>query len=316
MKARPIHQVNERGFAHPFKFLSRCGRLVRFGGMELPDRPATCPLCARVKPIQTGPRERPILFSDPMVRAIFDGRKTQTRRVVKWRPWTAAAHVGDIEAHPQFEGEWFYWLNGCEMSATFLCPYGKLGDRLWVRETWSPDARNAYPCPDYVYRASDPEYTQHAKDCREQYEFKNTAVKIQDNHAPEGCLCPFRWRPSIHMPRRASRITLEITGVRVERLQDISEVDAVAEGIEKSSDPSLRSWPYFGGDHHIKGTPTVHPTAKRAFAHLWDSIHAPRKTSKSPRKRAATEEQIAKRGHLSWDANPWVWVIEFKRVQP
>ena len=89
-------------------------------------------------------RERPILFSAPMVRAILNGTKTQTRRVVKPQP-PKGPHVGDIDEHQDYPGEWFYWLNGCEKSSTFFCPYGVAGDHLWVREThyrwgyWSPN---------------------------------------------------------------------------------------------------------------------------------------------------------------------------------
>ncbi|WP_434715475.1 hypothetical protein [Paraburkholderia sp. A3RO-2L] len=204
-------------------------------------------------------REIPILFSGPMVRAILDGSKTQTRRIVK----PAGAHHifqfrGKDEARGADEptGEWAWCRSAHVVSEHIRCPYGKPGDRLWVRETWQGpmweegtwDADTDYHTPKYCeYRADGgptPEY-----------------VDFEDN-LRQG------WKPSIHMPRWASRITLEVSGVRIERLQSISEADAEAEGIE-------------GG----------HATVQ--FRGLWDSV--------------------ALRG-ADWDANPWVWVVEFKRI--
>lgn len=156
-------------------------------------------------------KERPILFSAPMVRALLDGRKTQTRRVVKPQP--TATREEAIRTYGK--GGTFI------LEAGFFgvrCPYGQLGDRLWVRETWGACAGSP------VYRADD------------------------NATCPDGG----RWKPSIHMPRWASRITLEVTGVRVERLQDISEEDAIAEGV-----PEQRGDPW-------------------AFQCLWDSINGAR----------------------------------------
>jgi hypothetical protein len=192
-------------------------------------------------------RERPILFSGPMVRAILEGRKHQTRRIVRVRKPTD--HL--VLASPY---------------ATSLCPYGQPGDRLWVRETWGPCAGGV------VYRASE-----------------------------DGAACPDggKWKPSIFMPRWASRITLEVTDVRVERLQDISEEDIAAEGI-----PLKRSqltgglgvpgdWlaDERGLDDSFRGDLI---NAKSAWQLLWDSINADR---------------------ASWASNPWVWVVEFKRTE-
>ena len=134
--------------------------------------------------------ERPILFSGPMVRAILEGRKTMTRRVIKLQPTGAADVQYRVAAAVTMP------VSGRQQ----VCPYGRVGDHLWVRETWAP---HAWPPtgPSYQYAADD------------QYP------------APE------RWRPSIHMPRAASRITLEVLNVRVERLHDISEEDAKAEGV-------------------------------------------------------------------------------------
>ena len=195
-------------------------------------------------------KERPILFSAPMVRALLDGSKTQTRRVVKPQPSILA-------------GELLCWkdnaLTDDQMAA--LCPYGKPGDRLWVRETFAdlrgtgiehrPDPSG--PLKRYAFAADHPPGS-NGDEARKEFGVK--------------------WKPSIHMPRAASRITLEITEVRVERLQDISRGDAMVEGcpfpnMAAYNDP--RKW----------------------YADLWESISGPG----------------------SWDANPWVWAIEFKRLE-
>lgn len=192
-------------------------------------------------------KERPILFSGPMVRAILDGRKTQTRRVVK----------------PQRHAE--QWPEcGC------ICPYGAPGDRLWVRETWGTLA--CYDCyPPKVLSL-------HSFDRGWSESFLATAC--------DGAVK--KWRPSIHMPRWASRITLEVTGVRVERLQEISEGDAKAEGaLWRAGDGCAWGW------RHDLQNEFVHETAKESFAELWDIIN----------------------GAGSWEANPWVWVVEFKRLE-
>jgi len=208
-------------------------------------------------------KERPILFSGLMVRAILDGRKTQTRRIIKPQP--SMVHFGDHEALG-WEGNICAdgWL-GVGVSrvkewANYLkCPYGKPGDRLWVRETWAPMSTfDPSPETGAVYKA--------------------------DNY-PSQSVIACKWKPSIHMPRWASRITLEITGVRVERLHDISEADAMAEGVERI-DLSPRK---------INGM-QVHPLKSSyfaAFMELWRSINGPE----------------------SWAANPWVWVVEFRRCE-
>lgn len=197
-------------------------------------------------------KERPILFSGPMVRAILEGRKTQTRRVVKGR-WLPL-----VEAVMRVNGRWV-WTT---MDYDLTTPYGEPGDRLWVRETWAafdldwswpgrPRDLSGGPWPNIVYRADDG----------------------LDEHGWK------RWRPSIHMPRWACRITLEVTDVRVERLKDITEDDAMAEGWIKRPD--------------LSKDPEVHADACRDwFVDLWDSINA-------------------KRGY-GWETNPWVWRIEFQ----
>lgn len=217
-------------------------------------------------------KEHPILFNGPMVRAILDGRKTQTRRIVK--P-TGAHHIfqfrGKDEARGADEptGEWAWCSSAHVVSDHIYCPYGKPGDRLWVRETWSSDFANHYPFERVWYAADD----------ARRYE-----IEVRDGvrgiYSPEGGMhVPFRWRPSIHMPRAVSRITLEVTDVRVERLQAISEQDAHSEGVFAGS------YEYDNGE----GT----ESARESFQCLWDGIATP---------------------SADWAGNPWVWVVEFKRV--
>jgi hypothetical protein len=199
-------------------------------------------------------KERPILFSAPMVRAILDGRKTQTRRIVKPQPEWVKDGV-------------MYWRRNVTMVSRHPCPFGQPGDRLWVRETWMPDA----PC--------DGKWGH--------YQFYNCKESKIDEipkrfRTPAHCIykasfgVEVAWRPSIHMPRWASRITLEIIKVRVEQLNDISEEDALAEGVGE-----------FG--EYVPGCSASTP--KDAFEFLWEAIY----------------------GEGSWAANPWVWVVEFKK---
>lgn len=207
-------------------------------------------------------KERPILFSAPMARAILDGTKTQTRRAVKlplkdrdFGCELAGNEVGQAEAHR-------------------LCPYGQPGDGLWVRETWQHSNFPLGPYDDactVFYRAD----------------------YLDDPHGPDGeksAEGKYRtWIPSIHMYRSASRILLEVTDVRVERLQDISEADAIDEGIGKTGPADADGRRHFG----LECSTIDEPTASRAYRLLWESIN----------------------GAASWAANPWVWVVEFKRGQ-
>jgi hypothetical protein len=198
--------------------------------------------------------ERPILFSAPMVRAILDGKKTQTRRAVKpqptaknFCPTTGTLIRPQHRMTPDLLIEW-------------ESPFGQPGDRLWVRETFSEfDTLNGMVCW-YKAESDDPDYWHNVT-----------------------------WRPSIHMPRRLSRITLEITGIRVERLQEISEADAIAEGLYQETMPGTAAalWRYAPGSDWYS-----HPV--QCYRALWEYINGPG----------------------SWDVNPWVWVIEFKRVKP
>lgn len=199
-------------------------------------------------------KERPILFSAPMVRAILEGRKTQTRRIVKH----------PIESHPVRHmegGAFFKCVNGEEWWVKF--PYGKPGDRLWVRETWRAFKDNSLyeePGTEVDYRAT-------------------PASWAKGSDAP--------WKPSIHMPRWASRINLEITAVRVERLQDISAKDIIAEGAVDR--PHVDR---FGRNPVSAFDGKVYLDLLSLWAAGWESINGPG----------------------SWGANPWVWVVEFKRL--
>jgi hypothetical protein len=192
-------------------------------------------------------KERPILFSGPMVKAILGGSKTQTRRVAKPPRGPIDPPKGWYLAHYQNSGEWSTWANETACGTLRIYnPHGKIGDRLWVKETFLNNALDGYK-PVYFYRADDDD-------------------KPEDRN----------WRPSIFMPRSAARITLEITGVRVERLQEISEADAMAEGVD---------WKDYAG--------LASKTAKKLYAQLWDSING----KKHP-----------------WSSNPWVWVISFAKL--
>ena len=220
-------------------------------------------------------KQRPILFKAPMVNAILEGRKSMTRRVVKPQPdqryqLFECHRDGTCEVGLHIDSPNHYQIS---------CPYGKVGDRLWVKETWIPDPNADHDCWDdhtctYV-------------------EWSGCGTRIDEvppaMRKPEHCIYraswnggDLIWKPSIFMPRWASRITLEITGVRVERLQDISNDDAVAEGCP--------GW--YSPQHPDQGC-TDGRTPSEEFCELWQSINGPG----------------------SWEANPWVWVISFKRVE-
>lgn len=209
-----------------------------------------------------------ILFSTPMVQAIMDGRKTQTRRTVKTPRHKLAAGF-KINSTMYGSHKWPEAIdenerglegNGCNME----CPYGKPGDILWVRETWQ-ELVLSYPNPQkYVYSANV---------CSPGVDKPSTG-----------------WRPSIHMPFEACRIFLKVKSVRVERLQDISEDDAQAEGVDNWTWKDMATPQNWMDYMNPKGQP--HFSAYDSFVSLWDSINGPD----------------------SWDENPWVWVIEFERV--
>lgn len=219
-------------------------------------------------------RERPIIFSGPMVTAILRGEKSQTRRIVKpqqaHEPGAVWVRSGDM--HAQCRDELARGVMDA-VAEPIRCPYGQPGDCLWVRETWNAlgneDGRPINEAGDLCA----------FRDAALRYRADAVPVSYGLERLPDGGDYDGPWRSPIHMPRWASRLTLEIVSVRVERLQDISEGDAIAEGWEGGAAGN----PGNGGPFDwFRGT--------------WDSINA-------------------KRGH-GWDANPWVWVIEFTRVTP
>lgn len=235
-------------------------------------------------------KERPILFKGEMVRALLNGSKSQTRRIVKPQPFASGYCEGTVDfdgfripreggpAPAKFSAEAVG--GGSYMNEEIYCPYGQPGDRLWVRETFQPlfaqGREYGINTPDWetgegytvTYPATDP------------------VVEWIDGEDNITARC----KPSIHMPRAASRILLEIVSVRVERLNDISEADARAEGIKRIKD-GFERW-------HPCPTDTLHEGLTRdpllSYRGLWESIN----------------------GAGSWAANPWVWVVEFKRIQP
>ena len=197
---------------------------------------------------------RPILMSKPMVQAILAGTKLQTRRSLRKGTWFTEEHGVIRQASAGL---------ACTGFAPVACPYGKVGDKLWVRESWMPDppiddtwaSTQWAGCRDGKI-AGVPERFRHPRFC---------------NYAADWLHGQVRWTPSIHMPRWASRITLTLTEVRVQRLQDISEADAIAEGVTNSL--------------HLPGG----RFARENYAHLWDTIN----------------------GEGAWDAAPCVWALTF-----
>lgn len=204
--------------------------------------------------------ERPILFSAPMVRALLDGTKSQTRRIVKGAPadWapigpevyspTVIDRFGDEQPGPDVFG-----AGNADGSDWLRCPFGAPGGRLWVRETWARDDEDGT----LMYRAD---------------LGRNACADAWEQGRVEG-VPRYRWRPSIHMPRAASRIALQVTGVRVEQLHQISRGDAMAEGCPFANMQD--------GESPV-----------RWYERLWRAIN----------------------GADSWDANPWVWVVEFRNA--
>ena len=198
-------------------------------------------------------KERPILFNTEMVKAILDGRKTMTRRVIKPQPIITGLFADYKNITTLIENLFEF------------CPHGQVGDRFWVRETWRP-------------------YSE--KDV--QIEYRADGVVIDYPERPQFSFygCGQNWKPSIHMPRWASRIILDIIGIKVERLQDITEDDTIAEGIVMSK-LGTNYQNFFDGTFWIN-------SSKPIFESLWDSINS-------------------KRGY-PWTNNPWVWVISFKTL--
>lgn len=223
---------------------------------------------------------RGILFQPALVRAILAGTKHQTRRIVKnpprhWSKWQdcdGAWHLtGYTQVRPSHDGLFIQSVDHMDPRPATPCPYGVPGDRLWVRETWGFDSGvRADFRPAGRHDLSGMDLLSHTL-----YRADMTEL------APK----PPRWRPAIHMPRWASRITLEVTEVRAERLQQLTEEDAIAEGVTTDPQQGL-----------LNGKPaTLHPiTHRQAFIWLWDRING----AKAP-----------------WSSNPWAWVLTFKRVE-
>lgn len=248
---------------------------------------------------------RPILFSAPMILALLDGRQTQTRRIVKPQPeWVQTDKLGSVATIGRYTG-----------MAEVLCPYGQPGDLLWVREAWQYANWTDDGLPFIGYRASGvtllceafPEsWTERLIDIWAE-------LSEEGNFQIDSRASDRRWRPSIHMPRWVSRITLEITGARVERLQEISEADAVAEGCRARPFPG----PWWQGYCDVNGelhhqqavgdqppdwmidpkrmadAPHLDLTAVDDFRGIWLSLHGPD----------------------SWGANPWVWALTFDVIR-
>ncbi|HGP3972587.1 TPA: hypothetical protein ACLKZ9_004006 [Klebsiella pneumoniae] len=214
-------------------------------------------------------KERGMIFNGEMVRALLSGRKTQTRRIIK----DCTVGRDQISKFIQIEKKFI----GCYPEDVpelirECCPYGIPGDRIWVREAFRVHSR-ATDVATLVYKASE----------RNSWTEQTHRVPVAVCNKPA---TPEKWTPSLHMPRWASRILLEITDVRVERLNAISEEDARAEGIIDGGCLNC-------GEPEPCGCANPEPDATDAFAYLWQSIY----------------------GQDNWNANPWVWVIEFKRVE-
>lgn len=228
-------------------------------------------------------KERGMIFNGEMVRAILDGRKTQTRRPIKWKQ-TRFTEIGERE-----DGSKWPWSEDAEHACDFWhpCPFGAVGDRIWVREAFRVHSR-ATDVATLVYKASE----------RNSWTEQTRRVPVAVCNKPA---TPEKWPPSLHMPRWASRILLEITDVRVERLNAISEEDAQREGVHTEVwDQTVVARNYAARDeffqfwsedmpHYVE----MNQLYRSSFRSLWESIY----------------------GAENWLANPWVWVIEFKRVE-
>jgi hypothetical protein len=226
--------------------------------------------------------EKPIIFSTDMVKAILEGRKTQTRRVIKPQPPEDEYIHGPEVYEPAIRGKDGELEPGTPVYGIYCeewgikCPYVP-GMTLWVRETWYYESHMYDPSEGealyrYVYKADNPDYP--------------VDVGVGEHG----------WKPSIHMPREAARLFLKVTNVRVERLQDISPIEIVAEGIDV---PDCRQCVKDYGNPCCRDEESecgLQDDAVINFRELWDSINA-------------------KRGY-GWDANPWVWVVEFERMNP
>lgn len=203
-------------------------------------------------------KERPILFSGEMVRAIIEGSKTQTRRVIKEKDNGISIIFDEENPSP------YYYSKKDDKWKRRECPYGQIGDQLWVRETFT--------------------------ELKDEIHYRADCIGSLDYNL-------IGWKPSIFMPKVASRITLEITNVRVEGIQNISDSDAISEGIrEVTKDSDLKKYCIYDKcDYSSVAWSEMPRSAKEAFSKLWNSIN--------------------EKSGYGWNNNPWVWVIEFKIVK-
>jgi len=230
--------------------------------------------------------EKPILFNSAMIRSILKNRKSQTRRVIKPQPPSYNWHPKEHSAQP------CYWIGysdtgklrndvgGLKNDCGWKCPFGAPGDRLWVRETWREtwsSSHNPMDKPSKHETGVEYRATWNGRRDPEARIIVTNGPRYGGDMAKDGHV---KWRPSIYMPRWASRITLEVVGVKVERVQEINGTDAQAEG-----------WPR---DQELFPTVNAGYKANFWFSNLWDSINA-------------------KRGY-GWSVNPWCWCVEFKQL--
>lgn len=256
-------------------------------------------------------KERPILFSTSMVQAILEGHKTQTRRIIRVPPLDfLPSYKFGVGVGLNNTWTWWYTPDPAESAKPFRCKYGIPGDQLYVRESWrivgwgegdwkieyKDGTSKWFDCPEEVTEVWESE---HCIQCSDDCDKAGLLIGPDDTYILKDGIVPTRWRPSIHMPRWASRIQLEIVSVRADRLQEISRDDAFCEGISPIN-------PYKTDPDLPPGLPAVFPDYQdkrnwfmadpvRSFQSLWDSINAGR--------------------GFGWDTNPWVWVIEFRRIK-
>lgn len=256
---------------------------------------------------------KPILFSTPMVQAILAGRKTMTRRICRDNS-DEVDYFRYVENNPTYPEKWggkksepytgwvVKYKNLPDLHLPRDCPYGKIGDILWVRETWRKYCR----VDEFGYTHFDDVTIEFAAD-------SPGAIYLVDGdgaheYNKDGSEKFVPWRPSIHMPKEACRLFLKVTDVRVERLQDISEADAIAEGGIFTDNGICASWPQNTSKEQAKATGGLNAgwshigetlpdkclrSARSSFGNLWEKINGPE----------------------SWEANPWVWVITFEITQ-
>ena len=219
--------------------------------------------------------DRPILFTGPMVRAILDGRKTQTRRLIKVGDTIEERDDGTLWPH------YTTWAHGDDGSPWAPCPYGVPGDRLWARETWRYHDWTEDGLPWIRYAADDARRlcANVTDDWADRVSDAWATLSDPGNYQIDGAARDRKWRPSIFLPRWASRLTLDVTEVRVERLHAITEEDAIAEGVGPAPFCKAGRPP---GLEHVE-----------AYEDLWDAINGKR---------------------APWASDPWVWVVEFTRV--